>query len=96
MGAKLQPALASLEALEQELWITWSSADRIWIGTRLLGGMSAGFGLRVLLPTSPAETIGAVLAGWAGGDVAKRAVEATSPDLEDTLLGRFAKFFGDD
>jgi hypothetical protein len=33
----------------------------------LLGGMAAGFGLRVILPTRPWETMGIVLAGWAAG-----------------------------
>ncbi|WWC73673.1 uncharacterized protein I206_107645 [Kwoniella pini CBS 10737] len=52
--------------LEIALNHAWSRSDRIWIGTRLLGGMSAGFGLRVLLPTRPWETTGIVLAGWIG------------------------------
>ncbi|CAK9782960.1 hypothetical protein CC85DRAFT_286929 [Cutaneotrichosporon oleaginosum] len=42
----------------------WGHTDRVWAGTRLLGGMSAGFGLRVLLPTRPWETVSIVLAGW--------------------------------
>lgn len=42
----------------------WARGDRIWAGTRLLGGMSAGYGLRVLLPTKPWETTLIVLAGW--------------------------------
>lgn len=42
----------------------WADADRVWAGTRLLGGMSAGFGLRVLLPTRPYQTTTIVLAGW--------------------------------
>ncbi|KAI9638837.1 Arv1-like family-domain-containing protein [Dioszegia hungarica] len=42
----------------------WNTTDRIWAGTRLLGGMSAGFGLRVVLPTRPWETTGIVSAGW--------------------------------
>ncbi len=50
--------------LEGELNRAWNGADRVWAGTRLLGGMSAGFGLRVLLPTKPWETTGIVLAGW--------------------------------
>ncbi|WWC65854.1 uncharacterized protein I303_108476 [Kwoniella dejecticola CBS 10117] len=52
--------------LEAALHHAWSRSDRIWIGTRLLGGMSAGFGLRVLLPTKPWETTAIVLAGWMG------------------------------
>jgi len=42
----------------------WERTDRIWAGTKLLGGMSAGFGLRVILPTRPWETTAIVLAGW--------------------------------
>lgn len=43
----------------------WASSNKLWLGTRLLGGMSAGFGLRVLLPTPPLLTTAVVLAGWA-------------------------------
>lgn len=42
----------------------WASSNKLWLGTRLLGGMSAGFGLRVLLPTPPLLTTTVVLAGW--------------------------------
>ncbi|WVQ95784.1 hypothetical protein IAU59_002883 [Kwoniella sp. CBS 9459] len=49
------------EALRSEKTYTWT-----WAGTRLLGGMSAGFGLRVLLPTRPWETTAIILAGWVG------------------------------
>lgn len=42
----------------------WAASNKLWLGTRLLGGMSAGFGLRVLLPTPPMLTTGVVLAGW--------------------------------
>jgi hypothetical protein len=58
-----------------ELADVWSKADRLWLGTRLLGGMSAGFGLRVLLPTRPWETTAIVLAGWAAAAFAARAME---------------------
>ena len=54
----------------------WHRADRVWAGTRLLGGMSAGFGLRVLLPTRPWETTGIVLAGWGGAALARMAIES--------------------
>ncbi|WRT69720.1 uncharacterized protein IL334_006710 [Kwoniella shivajii] len=50
--------------LERALIEAWAHTDKIWIGTRLLGGMSAGFGLRVLLPTKPWETTVIILAGW--------------------------------
>lgn len=53
----------------------WGSTDRVWAGTRLLGGMSAGFGLRVLLPTRPWETVAIVLAGWSAGLGASRVCE---------------------
>jgi len=39
--------------------------DSNWISTHLLSGMSSGLALRVLLPTKPAGTMGAVLGGWA-------------------------------
>jgi len=66
---KMRHALIELEEL-------WHRADSVWAGTRLLGGMSAGFGLRVLLPTKPWETTGIVLAGWGGAALARRAVES--------------------
>lgn len=56
----------------------WGHTDRVWAGTRLLGGMSAGFGLRVLLPTRPWETVGIVLAGWTAALGAARLCEAVS------------------
>ena len=68
----LLDALGGLADVESGLVELWYSADRVWIGTRLLGGMSAGFGLRVLLPTTPGETTGVVLAGWALGDLVRR------------------------
>ncbi|OCF61972.1 hypothetical protein L486_01638 [Kwoniella mangroviensis CBS 10435] len=52
--------------LENALNHAWARSDRIWVGTRLLAGMSAGFGLRILLPTKPWETTMIVLAGWLG------------------------------
>ncbi|WVW86905.1 hypothetical protein I302_108960 [Kwoniella bestiolae CBS 10118] len=58
---KVPPELMELETTLNH---AWSRSDRIWVGTRLLGGMSAGFGLRVLLPTKPWETTAIVLAGW--------------------------------
>lgn len=48
----------------ENLESVWNGSNKIWLGTRLLGGMSAGFGLRVLLPTRPVETTSIVLAGW--------------------------------
>jgi len=44
--------------------------DREWIVRNILGGMSAGFGLRVILGIHPLVTIVMILAGW----VAKTAV----------------------
>lgn len=68
--------------LEGELNRAWNGADRVWAGTRLLGGMSAGFGLRVLLPTKPWETTGIVLAGWVAAAFVGRMLGAArrSPD----------------
>ncbi|WVQ66298.1 uncharacterized protein L199_004477 [Kwoniella botswanensis] len=57
---------SGLLELENALNHAWARSDRIWVGTRLLAGMSAGFGLRVLLPTKPWETTMIVLAGWLG------------------------------
>lgn len=63
--AALPPALAdSIKAAEDGVMAAWSGANRVWAGTRLLGGMSAGFGLRVLLPTRPLETTSIVIFGW--------------------------------
>ncbi|BEJ04340.1 hypothetical protein CcaverHIS641_0201570 [Cutaneotrichosporon cavernicola] len=53
----------------------WGHTDRVWAGTRLLGGMSAGFGLRVLLPTRPLETVSIVLAGWTAAVAVARLCE---------------------
>jgi len=53
----------------------WQRTDRIWAGTKLLGGMSAGFGLRVVLPTKPWETTAIVLAGWGAASIAGRAFD---------------------
>lgn len=50
----------------------WHRTDRIWAGTKLLGGMSAGFGLRVILPTRPWETTVIVLAGWGAASLVAR------------------------
>jgi len=63
--------------LEQEMIGAWAGVDRVWAGTRLLGGMSAGFGLRVLLPTRPWETTGVVLAGWAAAMLVGRLFGST-------------------
>lgn len=52
----------------------WNRTDLIWAGTRLLGGMSAAFGLRVILPTRPIETTMIVLAGWAAADFTSRSI----------------------
>ncbi|AAW44726.2 hypothetical protein CNG03470 [Cryptococcus deneoformans JEC21] len=57
----IPPSWLETERLLSE---AWARGDRIWAGTRLLGGMSAGYGLRVLLPTKPWETTLIVLAGW--------------------------------
>lgn len=66
------PWLVQYEAIVNDLWY---SVDRIWAGTKLLGGMSAGFGLRVLLPTRPYETTTIVLAGWLAAGLASRLLE---------------------
>ena len=66
--------IRSLIEIEREIRTTWAEADRIWVGTRLLGGMSAGFGLRVLLPTKPRETTCLVLVGWAAALVVGRTI----------------------
>ncbi|EIW71372.1 hypothetical protein TREMEDRAFT_67728 [Tremella mesenterica DSM 1558] len=60
--------------VETALWEIWTKSDRIWAGTRLLGGMSSGFGLRVLLPTSPRMTTLLVLSGWICGTFAGQMV----------------------
>ena len=54
----------SIDNTVGEIASIWERTDRIWAGTKLLGGMSAGFGLRVILPTRPWETTAIVLAGW--------------------------------
>ncbi|RXK37973.1 hypothetical protein M231_04759 [Tremella mesenterica] len=66
--------LETVGNVETALWETWTKSDRIWAGTRLLGGMSSGFGLRVLLPTSPRMTTLLVLSGWICGTMAGQMV----------------------
>lgn len=65
----------SLAAEVEKFAHAWGHTDRVWAGTRLLGGMSAGFGLRVLLPTRPWETVSIVLAGWTAAVGAARLCE---------------------
>jgi hypothetical protein len=62
----------SIEDTITEMLYVWGRTDRIWAGTKLLGGMSAGFGLRVILPTRPWETTAIVLAGWGAASLAGR------------------------
>ena len=59
--------LRYLTSLYNEAAHVWCTSDKIWTGTRLLAGMSAGFGLRVVLPLKPWEVSAVVLAGWAAG-----------------------------
>lgn len=65
---------APLVAAIRECLDLWNRTDHIWAGTKLLGGMSAGFGLRVILPTRPIETTMIVLCGWTAVDLARRLV----------------------
>ncbi|CAD6565396.1 MAG: hypothetical protein TREMPRED_001152 [Tremellales sp. Tagirdzhanova-0007] len=65
----------TLFQLENEVSRVLGGTDHVWAGTRLLGGMSAGFGLRVLLPTKPWETTGVVLAGWIAAALVNKAFE---------------------
>lgn len=65
----------SLCTFVNEVASMWQRTDRIWAGTKLLGGMSAGFGLRVILPTKPWETTAIVLAGWGAASMAGRAFD---------------------
>ena len=66
----------STEDTMTEMLRVWGRTDRIWAGTKLLGGMSAGFGLRVILPTRPWETTAIVLAGWGAASMAGRIMES--------------------
>ncbi|SJK99528.1 uncharacterized protein ARMOST_02833 [Armillaria ostoyae] len=50
-----------------------NQVDREWIVRNVLGGMSAGFGLRVILDCHPVFTMLVILCGW----VAKTAMAAT-------------------
>jgi hypothetical protein len=67
-----QHLASSIEGTITEMLRIWGRTDRIWAGTKLLGGMSAGFGLRVILPTRPWETTAIVLAGWGAASMAGR------------------------
>jgi hypothetical protein len=64
-----QHLASSIAETVTEMLRVWERTDRIWAGTKLLGGMSAGFGLRVILPTRPWETTAIVLAGWGAGRI---------------------------
>ncbi|KAL0578088.1 sterol homeostasis protein [Marasmius crinis-equi] len=55
----VQQLLNSLEFLEDD------KLDRAWIVRNVLGGMSAGFGLRVILDSHPVFTTFIILIGWA-------------------------------
>jgi hypothetical protein len=66
--------LATVQDALQDAMTVWNQTDRIWAGTKLLGGMSAGFGLRVILPTRPWETTAIVLAGWGAASLVGRAI----------------------
>jgi hypothetical protein len=57
--------LSQIANVTSEVQHIWATSDKIWIGTRLLAGMSAGFGLRVVLPLRPWEVSAVVLSGWA-------------------------------
>ena len=63
---------SSIDGTITEMLRVWGRTDRIWAGTKLLGGMSAGFALRVILPTRPWETTAIVLAGWGAASLAGR------------------------
>jgi hypothetical protein len=65
-----QQLAKSIDGTTTEMLRVWGRTDRIWAGTKLLGGMSAGFGLRVILPTRPWETTAIVLAGWGAASLA--------------------------
>ena len=67
---------SSIEGTITEMLRVWGRTDRIWAGTKLLGGMSAGFGLRVILPTRPWETTAIVLAGWGAASLAGRIMDS--------------------
>jgi hypothetical protein len=67
---------SSIEGTITEMLRVWGRTDRIWAGTKLLGSMSAGFGLRVILPTRPWETTAIVLAGWGAASMVGRIMES--------------------
>lgn len=70
LAAQIQSAL---DDLLKHMSVMWQESDRVWAGTRILGGMSAGFGLRVLLPTRPWETTAIVMAGWGAALISGKA-----------------------
>ncbi|KAJ8072063.1 sterol homeostasis protein [Marasmius tenuissimus] len=55
----VQQALSVLDFLEDD------KLDREWIVRNVLGGMSAGFGLRVILDSHPLFVTMTILVGWA-------------------------------
>jgi hypothetical protein len=67
--------IRSIEIIIQDGVSIWDKTDRIWAGTKLLGGMSAAFGLRVILPTKPWETSGIILAGGGVASLVGRIIE---------------------
>lgn len=69
----LLPVATQAQQTINEALDLWQGVDRVWAGTRILSGMSAAFGLRVLLPTRPWETTAIVMAGWGAAGAAGRA-----------------------
>ncbi|KAI0714284.1 Arv1-domain-containing protein [Cerioporus squamosus] len=73
--------LAALELLDED------KLDREWVVRNVLGGMAAGFGLRVVLDCHPIFTTIIILAGW----LVKTAVASLVSEWVGTGLG-----FGED
>jgi hypothetical protein len=76
-----QEVRQSATEIADALTAAWD-ADPVWVGTRMLGSMSAGFGLRVLLPTRPWETTAIVLAGWGAAGAAAHAFDVALEYLQ--------------
>lgn len=56
------------------------NVDREWVVRNVLGGMSAGFGLRVILDANPFATTSAILVGWAAKTAVARTVSGWMGD----------------
>ncbi|KAF8606659.1 Arv1-domain-containing protein [Ceratobasidium sp. AG-I] len=85
IGAGLPDNLVQLPLIQHMLvLLDEDHFDRAWVVRNVLGGMSAGFGLRVLLDCHPILTTLVVLFGWSAKSVVAQSI-AVQLGLGETL-----------